>query len=54
MVREKSGNYILGQKSKEFFYFRPKVRVFFTRMGQCRDFHKILMDDLTKKLEVMN
>ena len=32
MVREKSGNFILGQKSgksRNFVYFRPKVRVFF-------------------------
>ena len=40
-VRERSGN----------FYFRPKVRVLFSIVGQCRDFHKILIDDLTKKLK---
>ena len=36
MVWEKSANFILGQKSGIFFYFGPKVWVFFPRMAECQ------------------
>ena len=38
----KQGKNIGQGKVREFFYFKPKVTVFFPRMAQCRDFYKIL------------
>ena len=49
MVREKSGKsqgilFLAKNRGKvrELFYFRSKVRIFFSRMAQCRDFYKLL------------
>ena len=45
MVREKSGNFIwpkVREKSGIFFYFMPKVRVFFSRMAQLTVEHILI------------